>query len=163
VVSIIMLVCVIGFIGGITAAIKALGKKRFKKALVWVVIVIASGFIYQITGTSDMAKEQQELVDKQMDEEAPDQKDVDVVEKDIQPVSPNPKDITNEECRQIHYHMTYEEVRKIATYDGEITSSEQIGDELVQHVVWTNIDGSILEIVMKDNIVTNWWGVCERK
>ena len=80
-----------------------------------------------------------------------------------QEVKQDPKDITKAECEQIKYHMTYEEVRKIATYDAEITSSEQIGDELVQHAVWTNSDGSILEVVMKNKIVTNWWGVCERK
>jgi hypothetical protein len=59
--------------------------------------------------------------------------------------------------------MTYDEVRQIATYDGKITSSEQIGNDLVQHAVWTNSDGSILEIVMKNKIVTNWWGVCKRQ
>jgi hypothetical protein len=109
-----------------------------------------------------MAKNQQQLVEKQQGKEATEAKDNKVEKQEKPEVKQDPKDITKAECELIKYHMTYDEVRKIATYDAEITSSEQIGEELVQHGVWTNSDGSILEVVMKNNILTNWWGVCER-
>jgi hypothetical protein len=161
-VAFIMLACIIGFIGGLIAFVKSLGKRKWKKAFVWLVIVILSIIIYQTVGTDYWAKHPQEQV-QQQEEPSPDKKDEDEEKIENQVVKPDPKDITKAECEQVKYHMRYEDVRKIATYDAEITSSEQIGNELVEHAVWRNSDGSILEVVMKNKIVTNWWGVCERK
>ena len=161
-VSIIMLACVFGLIGGLIAFVKALIQKKKKKALIWLGIVVSSSVIYQTIGTTYWTKHPQEQVEKQQAKESLDKK-VDKEEKKEKKKKQDPKDITKAECEQIKYHMTYEEVRKIATYDAEITSSEQIGDELVQHQFGQIGTVLFLEIVMKNKIVTNWWGVCERK
>jgi hypothetical protein len=162
-ISIIMMVCIIGIIGGITALLNSLGKRKFKKAFICLSLIIACGFILQLAGKSDLVKNKLEQEEKQKDKEAKEEEVNKLAKNEEQEVTQDPKDITKAECEQIKHHMTYEEVRQIATYDAEITSSEQIGDGMVQHAVWTNSDGSILEVVMKNNIVTNWWGVCERK
>jgi flagellar biosynthesis/type III secretory pathway M-ring protein FliF/YscJ len=164
--SIIMMLCIVGVFAGISAFFKSLGKKKFKHAFIWLGVTVASGFLLFLVGTSDTVKNQlaqQEEEENQQVEEDKNKEEIIVEKEEKQEVSLDPKDITKAECEQIKYHMTYDEVREIATYDAEITSSEQIGEDLVEHAVWRNSDGAIVEVVMKNKIVTNWWGVCERE
>ena len=73
-VSIIMLACVFGLIGGLIAFVKALIQKKKKKALIWLGIVVSSTVIYQTIGTTYWAKHPQEQVEKQQAKEALDKK-----------------------------------------------------------------------------------------
>lgn len=46
------------------ALLNTLGKKKFKKSFIWLILIIACGYIFQLAGTSDLVKNKLAQEDK---------------------------------------------------------------------------------------------------
>jgi uncharacterized membrane protein YfcA len=69
-VSIIMMACIIGIVGGISALSNSLGRRKFKKAFIWLILIIACCYTLLQAQTSDLVKNKLEHEEKQQGKEA---------------------------------------------------------------------------------------------